>query len=214
VSEQLLRFLPEFFFGLVTNFEIAICALAGGLLLGCPLAAVRQRGGFAASVAGGLVAFFRSAPTFVVMFFLVNVVPFDVSWGARKLAMTPWLAVVLSLTVYAAAYVSDNLLEAIRQARNGSPVAALLFLMNLVRAFFVMVLSSGFGAALGVVEATTVTLRAIENMPQVGDRLALIAVVMLLLTVCFQTIYQTMNALRRRLGNRLHAQAAVPAAKL
>ena len=73
---------------------------------------------------------------------------------------------------------------------------------NATEPFFVTVLSSSFGAALGVVEAVTVTLRAIEAMPLVSDRLLLIGVVMLILTVCFQTIYQVINLLRGKLMQR------------
>ena len=193
--DQLPQFLPAFFRGLATNFGIAIWCVAGGLLLGLPLALARLAGGLMARAASALIAFFRAAPTFVVMFFLVNVVP----------SVTPWLAVVLSLTVYGVAYVSDNAMEPIRQLRNGSPALALLFVMSVVRAFFVMVLASGFGAAVGVVEATTVTLRAIEAMPRIGDRLLLIGLVMLLFTVGFQAIYRCIDWGRQRLQRRLHS---------
>lgn len=201
--EQLVRFLPAFLSGLVTNVEIAVWSVTGGLLLGLPLAFARLGGGIPGRLAGWVVGFFRAAPTFVVMFFLVNVVSLNLSIGSWKMSMTPWLAIVLSLMLYGTAYVSDNAMEPIRQLRRGSQVVALLFLMSLVRAFFVMVLSSGFGAAVGVVEATTVTLRAIEGLPQVSDRLVLIAFVMLLFTVSFQCIYRLIDFFRRKLSERL-----------
>jgi His/Glu/Gln/Arg/opine family amino acid ABC transporter permease subunit len=201
--ELLRRFLPEFFAGLAVNFEIAVCALLIGMLLGALLAAARFQNGLAATPAAWLVALLRTVPTFVVMFFLVNVVP-GVHIGSREFAMTPWLAVVLSLSLYAAAYVSDHAVEAMRQLRSGSPVAAMLFVMGLVRAFFVMVLSSGFGAAVGVVEATTITLRTIETLPKAGDRLLLIAVVIVIFTVCFQLIYHLINHWRGKLNQRFH----------
>jgi ABC-type amino acid transport system permease subunit len=43
--ELLPRFLPQFLSGLLVNFEIAICALLGGMLLGAPLAAARFHNG-------------------------------------------------------------------------------------------------------------------------------------------------------------------------
>ncbi|MCJ0764142.1 hypothetical protein [Variovorax terrae] len=210
--ELLPRFLPDFLSGLVVNFQIAICALLGGLLLGAPLAAARFRNGLAAAPAAWLVSVMRTVPTFVVMFFLVNVASAGFSVGRWQFVMTPWLAMVVSLALYAAAYVSDNAVEAMRQWRNGSPVAAMLFLMGLVRALFVMVLSSGFGAAVGVVEATTITLRAIETLPKVSDRLLLIGLVMVMFTVCFQLIYHLINHLRVKLVQRFHRplQAARP----
>jgi His/Glu/Gln/Arg/opine family amino acid ABC transporter permease subunit len=202
--ELLPRFIPEFLAGLVVNFQIAICALLGGMLLGAPLAFARFRNGLAATPAAWLVALMRTVPTFVVMFFLVNVVPALGALGHRPFAMTPWLAVVLSLTLYAAAYVSDHAVEAMRQLRSGSPVAAMLFVMGLVRAFFVMVLSSGFGVAVGVVEATTITLRTMEALPKVSDRLLLIALVIVIFTVCFQLIYHLINHWRGKLNQRFH----------
>lgn len=211
MPEQLSIFLPAFFAGLAVNFEVAICAAVGALLLGLPLALLRLSHGLARGLADGVVAFCRAAPTFVVMFFLINVVSFRLTVAGFSLGMTPWLAVVLSLIVYGIAYVSDNALEPIRQLRRGSPVLALLFLMSLLRMFFVMVLSSGFGAAVGVVEATTVTLRTIEAMPRVGDRLQLIALVMLMFTISLQTIYFFINWLRGKLSERF-ASVAVPVA--
>lgn len=210
MRELLPRFLPDFLSGLAVNFEIAVCAMMGGLLLGGLLAVARFRNGLAAAPAAWLVALLRTVPTFVVMFFLVNVVPATFTLGPRQFSMTPWLAVVLSLTLYAAAYVSDHAVEAMRQLRSGSPVAAMLFVMGLVRAFFVMVLSSGFGAAVGVVEATTITLRAIETLPKVSDRLLLIGLVIVIFTVCFQAIYHVINHMRGKLNQRFHrpAQAA------
>jgi His/Glu/Gln/Arg/opine family amino acid ABC transporter permease subunit len=204
MRELLPRFLPDFLSGLAVNFEIAVCAMMGGLLLGGLLAVARFRNGLAATPAGWLVALLRTVPTFVVMFFLVNVVPSTFTLGSRQFSMTPWLAVVLSLTLYAAAYVSDHAVEAMRQLRSGSPVAAMLFVMGLVRAFFVMVLSSGFGAAVGVVEATTITLRAIETLPKVSDRLLLIGLVIVIFTVCFQAIYHVINHMRGKLNQRFH----------
>lgn len=200
--DQLSWFIPAFFKGLSVNFQLALWALLGGVPLGLGLAFLRMGRGWLARFSGGFVALLRAIPTFVVMFFLVNVVPGNFTLLGIGMTMTPKVAIVLALIIYMTAYVSDNALDALRQLRRGSTVAALLFLMNLVRAFFVTVLSSSFGAALGVVEAVTVTLRAIEAMPLVSDRLLLIGVVMLILTVCFQTIYQLINLLRGKLMQR------------
>ena len=200
--DQLSWFLPAFFKGLGVNFQLAFWVLLGGLPLGLLLAFLRIGTGWTARLAGWLVTLLRAVPTFVVMFFLVNVLPGNFSVVGIAMTMTPKAAIVLALIIYMTAYVSDNALDALRQLRTGSTAAALLFLTNLLRAFFVTVLSTSFGAALGVVEAVTVTLRAIEAMPLVSDRLMLIGVVMLILTVCFQTIYQLVNLLRSKLIQR------------
>jgi ABC-type amino acid transport system permease subunit len=203
MSELLLDFLPRFAAALGVNIGIAAWAVLGGLLLGLPLAAARLLPGLSGRAAALLIALLRAAPTFVVMFFLLNALPHGLSLGPLALAMTPWLAVVLSLAVYATAYVSDNALDALQQWRLGERLAAVLFPMGLLRAFFVMVLSSGFGAAVGVVEATTVTLRQIEALEDNGQRLALMGVVVALYVLLFQSLYLLIDRLRARLLRRL-----------
>jgi His/Glu/Gln/Arg/opine family amino acid ABC transporter permease subunit len=200
--DVLMNFFPRFLSGLMVNFQMAIWSIAGGLLLALPLAYVRLAGGFAGKLCDAMVAIFRSAPTFVLVFFLVNVVPSQFSVAGMSMQMTPWLAVVLALVVYGAAYLSDTGIEPLRHLKEGSVVAALLYLMTAVRAFFMMVLSSCFGAAVGVVESVTVTLRAIESLPSVRDRLLLIAVVIAVFTVCFQFIYWGIHKLREMLNAR------------
>jgi His/Glu/Gln/Arg/opine family amino acid ABC transporter permease subunit len=208
--DVLINFFPRFLSGLMVNFQMAIWSIAGGLLLALPLAYVRLAGGIAGKLCDGLVAIFRSAPTFVLVFFLVNVVPAQFSVAGVSIQMTPWLAVVLALIVYGAAYLSDTGIEPLRELKHGSLVAALLYLMTTVRAFFMMVLSSCFGAAVGVVESITVTLRTIENLPSVEDRLVLIAVVIGIFTLCFQSIYWAIHKFRATLTVRFSQSGLSP----
>jgi His/Glu/Gln/Arg/opine family amino acid ABC transporter permease subunit len=196
-------FLPAFFSGLAVNVGIAAAAVAGGLLAGLPLALARQGPGRGGQVAAALVAPLRAAPTFVVMFFLLNVLPRELALGPWTLAVSPWTAVALALAVYATAYVSDTATVALQQWHEGARGAALLWLMGLLRSFFVMVLSSGFGAAIGVVEATTVTLRALETLPTLGGKLALMGLVVTLFVALFQTLYALTDRVRGALAARL-----------
>lgn len=198
--ELLSRFVPDFLSGLLVNFQMASLALLGGLMLGVPLALARFRHGLATAPAAGLAAVMRSVPTFVTMFFLINVIPASFYVAGWQFGMSPWAAVVVALAMYASAYVSDNALEALRQIRSGSPVAAQLFLMSLLRVFFVLVLTSGFGAAIGVVEASTVTMRAIDALPRASDKLMLLGLVIVIFTVCFQAFYQIIKRLRDKIN--------------
>ena len=200
--EDLPRFGAAFLSALGVNFGIAAASVLGGLVFGLPLAAARLAGGLTGRACGLLVATLRAAPTFVVMFFLLNALPQGLTLGGWQLRMTPWMSVVMSLAIYATAYVADNALDAAQQWRAGSKVAAMLFPMGLVRAFFVMVLSSGFGAAVGVIEATTVTLRELERLDGLRDRLLLMAAVMVVFVLIFQSIYAVIDALRRTLVAR------------
>jgi ABC-type arginine/histidine transport system permease subunit len=187
--------LPAFGAGLVVNVGIAAASLALGLAAGVPLTLARAAPGWAGRGAQALLVPLRAAPTFVVMFFVLHGLP----W-----ALEPRWAVTLALAVYATAYVSDTAQVAWQQWREGDRGAALLWPLALLRGFYVMVLSSGFGAAVGVVEATTVTLRALESLHATGARLALMALAVALFVVLFQALYALTDRLRRRLQAPAH----------
>lgn len=193
-------FIAEFMSGLAVNFGIALWSLAGGLLLGLPIAWLRLGRGRVARLAGFAVAPMRTAPAIVVMFFLLNALPARISLGSWEFSVTPWLSVVLSMAVYMCSYVADNAVDALHHIRAGNRAAALLFLPGLARAFFVAVLSSGTGAAVGVVEAVSVTLREIERLPSLGDKALLMLGVILFFVLTFQTLYAVLDLVRRRLA--------------
>jgi ABC-type arginine/histidine transport system permease subunit len=196
-------FVPALLAGMVTNFEISIIALLLGLLLGLPLALMRDRGGaLGVGISATVIALMRAAPTFVVMFFLLNVLR-DVSLFGVKLVMSGVMTVAVSLVPYSAAYVADAGVEALRQLRRGSPLGALLFLPNVTRAFFVIVMSSGAAAAIGVPEGISVILREAALLPALGDRLVLFATGIVLFGVPLQLGLAFMRWLQTELGRRM-----------
>jgi|UPI000311CE2F hypothetical protein len=197
-------FAPTFVRALGTNLSLALEALAIGLPAGLALGALRlpETHGepstwrrLSASGAGTVVALLRAAPAFVVMHVLLHALP-------ARWAMSPGGAVAWSLSAYAAAYVADNLRVAVLDWRAGARGGVPLFLMGLARAYFVMVLSSGFGAAVGVKEATAVTLRALEQLPQAADRLCLIGGVVLVFVALRQAVDAAILAAQRAVERR------------
>jgi His/Glu/Gln/Arg/opine family amino acid ABC transporter permease subunit len=197
------EFVPELLAGMVTNFEISLIALVLGLVLGLPLALLRHRGGaLGRAISATLISLMRAAPTFVVMFFLLNVLR-DVSLFGVKLVMSGVMTVAVSLVPYSAAYVADAGVEALRQLRRGSPLGALLFLPNVTRAFFVIVMSSGAAAAIGVPEGISVILREAGLLPSLGDRLIVFAIGIVLFGVPLQLGLAFMRYLQRELGRRM-----------
>lgn len=193
-------FVPQFLAGMVVNFEIAAIALLIGLALGGLLGLVRLSGGFLAAIATTLIGLMRAAPTFVVMFFLLNIIPPDATLFGLPAAPSPLMTVALSLVPYAASYVADNGVEALKQLRAGSPLGALLFLPNVTRAFFVLVMSSSAGAAIGVTEGIAVILREAEQMPTLGDKLVLFGIGILCFGIALQAGFALVRALQRHLG--------------
>ncbi len=198
-------FVPTLLSAMVTNFEISFIALALGLAIGLPLALLRDRGGgVGVGVSATIIALMRAAPTFVVMFFLLNVLR-DLSLFGVKLAMSGVMTVAVSLVPYSAAYVADAGVEALRQLRRGSPLGALLFLPNVTRAFFVIVMSSGAAAAIGVPEGISMILREAALLPTLGQRLVVFAIGIVLFGVPLQLGLALMRWLQRELGRRTMA---------
>lgn len=198
-------FLPRFLAGMLKNFEIAGIALGIGLALGLLLALGRlggRRGGGAmvGGATASLVALMRAAPTFVVMFFLLNAIPRDATLFGAPFALSGVMIVALSLVPYSASYVSDAGLDAMRHLRGGSTQGALLFLPNATRAFFVLVMSSSAGAAIGVTEGITVILRQAEQLPTLGDRLVLFAIGIVMFGIPLQLAFALIGFIQRRLG--------------
>ena len=209
------EFLPLFLAGMAINFEIAGTALALGLALGFLLALARLYGGVAGAVAASAIALMRAAPTFVVMFFLLNAIPRDATLLGEEFALSGVMTVAISLVPYSASYVADSGVEALRQLRGGSPLGALLFLPNVTRAFFVLVMSSSAGAAIGVVEGITVILRQAEHLPTLGDKLVLFAVGIVFFGIPLQAGFALMSFLHRYLRRAVtRGPGVVPAADL
>jgi len=207
---DLYEFLLQLLAGMVVNFEIAFIALIIGLALGGLLSLLSLSGGFLKATVATLVGVMRAAPTFVVMFFLLNAIPsgtaITIGGLSIGLAPSPLMAVALSLVPYSASYVVDNGIEAVMQLRRGSMLGALLFLPNITRAFFVLVMSSSTGAAIGVNEGIAVILRAAAPMTSLGDKMILFAIGILCFGLTLQFGFFMMRRLQRRLG-----RYAVPA---
>jgi ABC-type sugar transport system permease subunit len=198
-------FLADFAAGLLVNLHIAVVALGLGLVGGLALAALLTAGPALRRVGETLLWPLRAAPTFVVMFVLLNLLPPELGFGSLRTAMSPWWAVVLSQCAYTTAFAADVLADAWRQRRRGSNLGLALLPTALLRAFFVVTLSSGFGAAIGVVESTAVTMRAIEALPTLSHRLLLLDSVMVFYTVCLQILYAAAVWGRDRLVQRVRA---------
>ncbi len=201
-------FFPDLLAGMAVNFEIAAIALLIGLVLGGLLALGRLSGGATGAVATTLIGLMRAAPTFVVMFFLLNIIPRDATLFGLGVTPSPLMIVALSLVPYSASYVADNGAEALKQLRAGSPLGALQFLPNVTRAFFVLVMSSSAGAAIGVTEGIAVILREAVLLPALGDKLVLFAIGIVFFGVTLQAGFALMRLVQRRLG-RLATRASV-----
>ncbi len=193
-------FLPRLLVGMVLNFEIAGLALLAGLTLGLPFAIARNAGGLPRRAAGGIITLLRAAPTFVVMFFLLNTIPQNLTLFGHAAKPSGVMIVALSLLPYSVAYVAETGAEALGHWQGGSQLAAWLFLPNVTRAFFVMVMSSSAGAAIGVTEGITVVLRQADRFPDLGHRLVLYGFGIACFGVMLQAGFAMVSLLHRALS--------------
>jgi hypothetical protein len=196
--EILLDFLPKFLQGVAVNLAMSLWALPFSIVIGWYLMKWQLSGGVLGAIAKAVLALFRAAPTFVLIFFIFNVLSFKWQVAGFHLGMSPFLAVVLSLIGFGVPYVADSSIN----TQRGASGEKWLMIMSWVRGFFVMVLSSGMAAAVGVNEGMAEVLRAIEVLPTVRERLYLIAAVTVFYTVLLQTIYHLMAFTRRKLEHR------------
>jgi ABC-type amino acid transport system permease subunit len=197
--ERVVDFLSLLVAGIAVNFEIAGIAIAAGIAVGIPFALLRPRGGIGGRLAVGMIGLMRAAPTFVVMFFLLNALPRD----AGLPPLSGVMIVALSLLPYSAAYVADSGADAMQQLRAGSHLGALLLLPNLMRAFFVLVMSSGAAAAIGVPEGISVILRHAELFPSLGGKFVFFAIGVVAFAVPLQAGFAAVRLLQRRLARTL-----------
>ncbi|MFO1162124.1 MAG: hypothetical protein U1E60_25020 [Reyranellaceae bacterium] len=204
-------FLPRFLAGMAVNFEIAVIAIAVGLALGIVLAFGRLAGGVAGGLSASVIALMRAAPTFVVMFFLLNTMPRDAKLFGMPFALSGVMTVALSLVPYSAAYVADAAVDAMRHLRSGATLGALLFLPNVTRAFFVLVMSSSAGAAIGVTEGITVILRQAERLHALDERLALFAIGIVMFGIPLQIAFVLISFIQRWLSRIVVQAPADPA---
>jgi len=191
------QFIPVLLAGFLVNLEIGVAVVVIAVSLGVPLSLLRRRVAFTGGLVRSCIGLMQALPTYVVMFFVLILLPRDLS--VFGLPLTGFTAVVVAQSIYLTAYVSEDAYEALGHLARNDPERALLFLPNLLRGFVVVVMSSGFGAAVGVSEAVSATMRQAERLPTAGDRILLFGVAI----AFFALVVGALNGLIRRLIGRL-----------
>ena len=191
------QFIPILWAGFLVNLEIGVAAVVIAIMLAVPLTLVRRRLPLLQRPIRLCIQLMQALPTYVTMFFVLNLLPDHLAlWGQPIEGVT---AVVLAQSVYLTAYVAEDAHKALEHLRRKQLEQALLFLPNLLRGFVVVVMSSGFGAAVGVSEAVSVTIHQAERLPALGDRVLLFGVTI----TFFVLVFGSVNVVIQRLINRL-----------
>lgn len=199
--EVLRHFLPELLAGFLVNLEIAAGAVTIGLLVGVPLALLRQEVPASRRFVWPCIRLMQAVPTYVIMYFLLNLLPRDLPLFGTP--ATRLLAVILAQAVYMIPYVADNFHRTLEHLERHERDLALLFLPNMLRGTVLVVMSSGFAAAIGVSEAVGVTVHQAERLRALGDRVVLFLVVIGLFVAVFGVVNLAIRSLMRRLSATL-----------
>ncbi len=192
------QFIPILWAGFLVNLEIGVAAVAIGTMLGVPLTLLRRRLSLVQRPIHLCIQLMQALPTYVTMFFVLTLLPDDLAlWGRPIESVT---AVVLAQSVYMTSYVAEDAYEALEHLKRNDRDQALLFLPNLLRGFVVVVMSSGFGAAVGVSEAVSVTMHQAERFSALSDRVLLFGVTIIFFVLVFGLVNILIKHLISRLG--------------
>jgi ABC-type amino acid transport system permease subunit len=200
-------FIPELLNGMKVNFQIAFASLIVSLFIGVLLTGVSLMGGFVGKIIAFFIALIRAMPTFLAMICFLYLIPKQIDIAGSSFSLSGIVIVILSLLPYAVAYVFDNLSESIRQWRRGQMVTSLQLLPNLSRMFFILIMSSSAGAAIGVTEGVATLLRYASRLESFQERLVLYAIGILFFGIIMQTAFASINLLRGVMIERVSRRA-------
>jgi polar amino acid transport system permease protein len=139
--------------GFVWNVVVSIAAMGFGSVLGAGLAFARAGthrgiGRWAATI----THMTRNVPTFVFLYYLAYLIPFEVQIGGSVVSVPAWIKASLALSIAVIVFVSDTLLAAIRDWRRGDHAAGWLFVSSWTMYLVIIVMASSTGSVIGVPE--------------------------------------------------------------
>ncbi len=203
LTEFILNFLSYF----LTNIKIGTFSLIGGLLIGMPLAWLLNKNNKWLSRMINVVLFFcRGLPIYILMFALLTSLSTDTLLKAFNDDTLRTAAIILALSVYALAAICDLTLVMLVQLAKGQIAEAFLIVPNIFRIFTTLLISSSVGAAIGVPEAVSYTIRVYERFPERLDRFLLVLAVTIFFAVfqslCKKIVLMLSEVILRRLQHR------------
>ena len=207
MSFSLTDFILNFLSYFLTNIKIGTFSLIGGLLIGVPLAWLLNKNNKWLSRMINVVLFFcRGLPIYILMFALLTSFSTDTLLKAFNDDTLRTAAIILALSVYALAAICDLTLVMLVQLAKGQIAEAFLIVPNIFRIFTTLLISSSVGAAIGVPEAVSYTIRVYERFPERIDRFLLVLAVTIFFAVfqslCKKIVLMLSEMIQRRFQNR------------
>lgn len=139
--------------GFVWNVIVSLVAMSLGTVLGGALAFARagsrrRLAGWATSITHVT----RNIPTFVFLYYLAYLIPFEIEIGGQVVAVPAWIKASAALSIAVVGFVSDTLLTAIRDWRRGDHAASWLFVPSWTMYLVIIVMASSTASVIGVPE--------------------------------------------------------------
>lgn len=139
--------------GFALNIVISLVAMAIGTALGTPLALARAGGRpRLARLAALLTHASRNVPTFVLLYYLAFLIPPELPIAGASAPVPVWVKSSLAFSIAVVAFVSDTLLAAILEWRDGHHAAAWLFVPAWGMYLVIIVMASSTASVIGVSE--------------------------------------------------------------
>jgi polar amino acid transport system permease protein len=139
--------------GFVWNVVVSLVAMSLGTAVGGALAFARagsrrRLAGWATSI----THLTRNIPTFVFLYYLAYLIPFEIEIGGRLVGVPAWIKASAALSIAVVGFVSDALLAAIRDRRRGDHAASWLFVPSWTMYLVIIVMASSTASVIGVPE--------------------------------------------------------------
>ncbi len=128
--EMILAFIPLLLRGFLIDLWIALAATVIGLAIGLPIAWVRHRMAWTRRPLRVVIRLMQAAPVYVVMFFLLNMLPDDVEVWNWTIVIGGITVMILAQCAYMIPYVAEAGFDMLCHLREGEIGKALLFSTN------------------------------------------------------------------------------------
>ena len=198
---NLFDFVIQFLYFFLTNIKIGLLSLAGGLLFGVPIAFALRYPLRINALINIILTLCRAFPVYILMFIVFNNINSDEFLGDFKDHTIRLIAVVVALSAYATAAVSDAMSDCLKHAANGDSAQAYLIVPNIFRIFTIAMISSSIGAAIDVSEAVSYTVRVYESFPDRADRFLLVLGVTIFFVIVQHSLKLLVLSLSQRIQN-------------
>ncbi len=193
--------------GFVWNVIVSLAAMGFGTAIGGLLAFARAGGRQRlARWAATLTHLSRNVPTFVFLYYLAYLIPFEIEIGSRVMAIPAWIKASLALSIAVVGFVSDTLLVAIRDWRRGDHAAGWLFVPSWTMYLVIIVMASSTASVIGVPEIVSRSNTIIAAVGEDGLMLWVYGYAMMWFFLFCWPLTRIINALRQRMQRR-HAEA-------